>query len=72
VTHSDIRQMILYMRREHYNNKTINEHLTILRAIFNRALLDGKITINPTQNIINLKYSPKEPNPFSQQEIEKM
>jgi len=42
VTHTDIRQMILHMQREHYNNKTINEHLTIYVLFLIEPCLMGK------------------------------
>jgi integrase len=68
VLHSDLRQLIMKWHKR-FSNKTINGHLTILRAIFLRAMLDGIIARNPMEGIDNLKNSHNEPNPFTKTEI---
>ncbi|MGF1908120.1 site-specific integrase [Vibrio kasasachensis] len=68
VLHSDLRQLILKWHKR-FSNKSINGHLTILRAIFERAMLDGLIDRNPMTGLENLKNSPSEPNPFTKAEI---
>ena len=71
VTHSDIRQLMLKWHRR-FKNKTINDHLTILRAIFYRAKLDGAIRRNPMEGIDSLKIDSPVPTPFTKSELAKM
>lgn len=71
VTHSDILQLIQTLDAQ-YANKTINEFLIILRAVFNRALRDGVITQNPLTDISNLKVLHPEPEPFTLSELASM
>ncbi len=49
-------------------NKTINNALIPLRAIFNEAYEDGLIDENPLKRIKNLKINTKEPDPFTTNE----
>lgn len=71
VTHSDIQHIInrLHLR---YKNKTINEYLTILRAVFKRAKRDGLIEIDPMEGIENLAIVTPDPTPFEKVDIQKM
>ncbi|WP_309245339.1 tyrosine-type recombinase/integrase [Vibrio mediterranei] len=71
ITHSDIHNVISKLHRR-YKNKTINEFLTILRAVFSRAQRDGLITLNPMDGIENLKVVNAEPMPFEKEEIQKL
>lgn len=68
VFHSDIRKIILKWHKR-FSNKTINAHLTILRAVFQRAMRDGLIMRNPMEGIENLKNTLNEANPFNKAEI---
>ncbi|ENO8809590.1 site-specific integrase [Photobacterium damselae] len=68
VLHSDLRELIFKWHKR-FSNKTINGHLTILRAVFDRAMLDGFIERNPMSGIENLKNAKKEPNPFTKTEV---
>ena len=68
VIHSDIHDLITSYHR-HYSNKSINEFLIILRAVFKRAQRDGVIERNPMDGIENLTVTTKEPNPLSKAEI---
>ena len=71
VTHSDILQLIQALDG-HYTNKTINEFLIILRAVFNRAFRDDVITKNPMTDVANLKVLHPEPEPFTLRELTSM
>ncbi|AOW75555.1 hypothetical protein A3Q34_00850 [Colwellia sp. PAMC 20917] len=51
------------------NNKTINDHLSILRTIFKIAVNDGVIAINPMQDIKTLEIHILEPCPFAKDEL---
>ncbi|WP_318488404.1 tyrosine-type recombinase/integrase [Photobacterium leiognathi] len=68
IRHSDIKQLLVKLH-ERYSNKTINDHLTILRAVFLRVFRDGVIALNPMDGIKNLSVSRPEPNPFSKDEL---
>ncbi|MDO6718854.1 DUF3596 domain-containing protein [Psychrosphaera sp. 1_MG-2023] len=51
-------------------NKTINDVMSPLRAIFKDAMADRIIDFNPMDHIKNLKRTkPDEPDPFTQEEI---
>ncbi|EHC05382.1 integrase [Shewanella baltica OS625] len=66
VTHSDILMLIQTLStKSKYANKTINEFLIILRAIFNRAKRDGLIVNNPMEGVSNLRVFHDEPMPFT-------
>jgi integrase len=69
VTHSDIHDYI-NGRHRHYSNKSINEFLSILRAVFGRAQRDGLILRNPMDGIESLTVSHKEPQPLRKPEIQ--
>ncbi|NOH82548.1 site-specific integrase [Vibrio sp. 03-59-1] len=71
INHSDIHDAIGKLHKR-YKNKTINEFLTILRAVFSRAQRDGLITLNPMDGIENLKVVNAEPMPFEKEEIQKL
>lgn len=71
VSHSDIHDLINSFHRC-YSNKSINEFLIILRAVFKRAMRDGIIERDPMEGIENLTVTNKEPNPFSKAEIKKL
>lgn len=71
VTHSELCLLLAKLHKK-YSNKTLNGHLTILRAVFKTALLDGLIERDPTVGIENLALIKSEPNPFTKTEIAKM
>lgn len=68
ILHSDIRELITRLHTR-YKNKTINEFLIILRAVFRCAELDGVIKRNPMVGITNLSIDIPEPKPFTKTEI---
>ncbi len=71
VSHSGIHDLIISFHRK-YSNKSINEFLIILRAVFKRAIRDGIIARDPMDGIENLTVTNKEPNPLSKAEIKKL
>ncbi|MEZ8719300.1 tyrosine-type recombinase/integrase [Vibrio splendidus] len=71
IRHSDIHDLITSFHRR-YSNKSINEFLIILRAVFKRAIRDGIIERDPMDGIENLTVTNKEPNPFTKSEIKKL
>ncbi|MFA0026330.1 phage integrase SAM-like domain-containing protein, partial [Vibrio sp. 10N.261.49.A5] len=71
VNHSDIHDLITSFHRK-YSNKSINEFLIILRAVFKRAMRDGVIERDPMDGIENLTVTNKEPNPLSKSDIKKL
>ncbi len=71
VRHSDIHDLITSFHRK-YSNKSINEFLIILRAVFKRAMRDGIIVRDPMDGIENLTVTNKEPTPLSKAEIKKL
>ncbi|EGQ8198412.1 TPA: site-specific integrase [Vibrio parahaemolyticus] len=52
-----------------WQNRTLNGHLTILRAIFDNAYHDRLIDRNPMNGIKNYKTAKKEIQPFTKEEI---
>lgn len=71
IKHSDIKQLIAKMHRR-FCNKTINAHLTILRAVFFRATHDGIITLNPLAGIHNLTVTRPQPDPLTRNELTRL
>ncbi len=71
IKHSSIK-MIIAGWHSHFKNKTINEHLTILRFVFSTALSDQIINHNPMKNIKNLLVEKTEPDPFTKKEIARL
>jgi integrase len=67
IKHSEIKNWKRKAKKK--SNKTINDHFSILRAIFKTALNDGVITINPMQDIETLEIHKVEPNPFEKSEL---
>jgi integrase len=54
------------------SNKRINNSLTPLRMVFRDAYLSGNIAANPMDRVSNLKSIPRQPEPFSKEEIAKI
>ena len=71
VRHSYIIEMLDELH-ECYSNKSINEFLTILRAVFLRAERDGVVDRNPMNGIKNLKTIKPTPNPFTKTELSQL
>lgn len=71
VSHTQI-NMLLVSWHERFRNKTINEHLTILRRISLKAVRDGVIARNPMNGVQNFKTVDPEPNPFTKKELARM
>ena len=69
ITLSDI-QTWMAVDLNHLSNKTINETLIIMRAIFDIAAADRVITESPLKHLKNLKVLAVQPDPFSKKEIE--
>lgn len=68
IKHSDIKQLIVKLHKR-YSNKSINGFLTILRALFIRAVRDGLLDRDPMDGIDNLTIDRPEPNPFTKDEL---
>ncbi|MDD9156734.1 tyrosine-type recombinase/integrase [Aliivibrio sp. S4TY2] len=68
VLHSDLHDLIFKWHKR-FSNKSINGHLTILRAIFKRVMLDGIIERNPMTGLENLKNVKNAPNPFMKSDL---
>ncbi len=68
IKHSDI---LGWKRKAHkqLNNKTINDLLSILRAIFGIAVNDGVVNRNPMIGITTLEIHILEPCPFEKSEL---
>ncbi|MCG3738146.1 site-specific integrase, partial [Vibrio cincinnatiensis] len=71
IKHSTLRMTIAGWH-SHLKNKTINEHLTILRFVFSTGLADQLIDHNPMENIKNLLVEKTEPDPFTKTEIARL
>jgi len=56
----------------HLKNKTINEALIIMRAIFKTAKADNIITESPMEFVENLTVVTEEPDPFTKDEINRI
>jgi len=67
IKHSEIKNWKRKVKK--LSNKTINDHFSIMRAIFKTAINDGVITINPMQDIETLPVHKVEPNPFEKSEL---
>lgn len=59
-----------WINLQQVSNKRVNNTLIPLRQAFDQAFCDGLIDTNPLARIKNLPVQNKEPNPFSQNEIE--
>lgn len=71
VLHSAIHSLLNKWGKR-YSNKTLNEYLTILRGVFNLAMKDGTIALDPMDGISNYKVSLSEPLPFEKNELSKL
>lgn len=71
VRHSDILSLLNKLQPK-YANKTINEFLIILRAVFNTAERDGVLLRNPMAGIENYKVDHPVPQPFEKNELAKL
>ncbi len=71
INQSDIKKWKIKNHRR-FSNKTINEHFSILRAIFACALSDGVLDRNPMVGIENLKTHTAEPRPLNRKELLKL
>jgi len=71
VCHSDILSLLNKLQPI-YANKTINEFLIILRAVFNTAERDGVLLRNPMTGIENYKVDHPVPQPFEKNELAKL
>lgn len=68
VTQKEIKAF-LRMGTKRWENRTLNGHLTILRAIFDNAYHDRLIDRNPMHGIKNYETAQKEIQPFTKDEI---
>lgn len=68
VNHLAMQKLIAHLH-EKYNNKTINEYFTVLRAVFNGAVANSEIPSNPMASFDNLTTSDAEPTPFCREEL---
>ncbi|MCW8329077.1 site-specific integrase [Photobacterium sp. SDRW27] len=68
IRQSDIKAWKIKAHKK-FANKTINEHFTVLRAIFSSAQCDGVIARNPMDGLSNLTIETAEPLPFTKSEL---
>ncbi|PSW06774.1 tyrosine-type recombinase/integrase [Photobacterium lipolyticum] len=68
IRQSDIKSWKIKAHKK-FANKTINEHFTVLRAIFCSAQCDGVIVRNPMDGLSNLTIETAEPLPFTKSEL---
>ncbi|PSU27863.1 tyrosine-type recombinase/integrase [Photobacterium lutimaris] len=68
IRQSDIKAWKIKAHKK-FANKTINEHFTVLRAIFSSAQCDGVIVRNPMDGLNNLAVEATEPLPFTKSEL---
>jgi integrase len=71
INHSAIKAWRIKAHKK-FSNKTINEHMIILRSIFASALADGLLQRNPTLGIENLTINKTQPVPFERDELIKL
>lgn len=69
IRYSDVRKAVAD-RAGSVSGKTINNHMIVLRAVFDTAMKDGLITKDPTDGIKNLKHQSPPPDPFDAEERE--
>lgn len=66
--HSDIKQAL--QKGTWSSNKSRNNQLSIIRSVFNLALLDRQIQQNPCEGLSYASVQTKAPDPFSQTEVQ--
>ncbi|WP_084885885.1 site-specific integrase [Vibrio sp. qd031] len=59
-------------QHQFWSNKTINEHLTVFRAVFTKACKNKYIEHNAMEGICNLKTVQTEPNPFTKNDVKRV
>lgn len=69
IRYSDLKRAIAE-RAAVVSGKTVNNHLVVLRGVFDVALKDGLIATDPTKDVSNLKHQAPEPDPFDREETE--
>lgn len=67
IRYSDIAKAIS-ARAETVSGKTINNHLIVLRGVFDTAMKDGLIDKDPTAGVENLSHQSPPPDPFDREE----
>jgi integrase len=71
IRYSDVKKVVAN-RAKAVSGKTVNNHLIVLRAIFETAANDGFIEekANPVRKIENLKHQAPEADPFEREEVD--
>lgn len=72
VVFSDVKKAIADKLKAGASGKTINNHVTPLRDLFEIARKDGLIQTNPTEGIKNLPHQTQEPDPFTAPERDRL
>lgn len=67
IRYSDVKKAIAN-RAAVVSGKTVNNHLIVLRGIFDTARRDGLIQTDPTDDVQNLAHQSPEPDPFDRGE----
>ena len=71
IRYSDIAKVVAE-RAKVVSGKTINNHLIVLRGVFDVAMKDGLIAKDPTAGIENLKHQSPPPDPFDGRERQRI
>lgn len=67
IRYSDITKA-MSARAEKVSGKTINNHLIVLRGVFDTAVKDELIAKDPTAGVKNLSHQSPDPDPFDREE----
>jgi integrase len=70
VNHTDIATAIAEKAEEGATGKTTNNLLIPVRAMFEAAKADGKITVSPVASVHNRKHQKMPPDPFTRDEMD--
>lgn len=70
ITRQHIERYRDWLVREEYKPKSINEELTILRQLFDKAKLLGYAKENPVEHVKRMKVPPSDVEPYTDEEID--
>lgn len=71
IRYSDVKKAVADKAKT-ASGKTVNNHLIVLRGIFEMALKDGLLSKDPTAGIENLSHQAAQPDPFTKEELAKV
>lgn len=67
IRYSDVAKAVS-ARSKAVSGKTVNNHLIVLRGVFDMAMRDGLIAKDPTEGVENLRHQSPDPDPFDPDE----